>query len=129
MQIDNREYSEPELKSYIKGLLKRIADAENLNSELKKENESSQSTLGKSFDKVMKLKAECDEMESENERLKLMLKLAVNELEASMDRDEYDYCDTCKHKDEHPCHPSYNCYEWEYKEQALKLIGGESNEN
>lgn len=46
-----------------------------------------------------------------------------------MDRDEYDCCDTCKHKDEQPCHPSYNCYEWEYKEQALKLIGGESNEN
>lgn len=37
MLIDNREYSEPELKSYIKGLLKRIADAENLNDELKKE--------------------------------------------------------------------------------------------
>ena len=65
----------------------------------------------------------------ENEKLKEMLKLAVSELEASMDRDEYDCCDTCKHKDEHPCHPSYNCYEWEYKEQALKLIGGESNEN
>lgn len=99
MLIDNREYSEPELKSYIKGLLKRIADAENLNGELKKE----------------------------NEKLKSMLKLAVNELEASMDRDEYDCCDTCKHKDEQPCHPSYNCYEWEYKEQALKLIGGDDN--
>lgn len=38
MLIDNREYSEPELKSYIKGLQKRIADAENLNGELKKKN-------------------------------------------------------------------------------------------
>lgn len=37
MRIDNREYSEPELKSYIMGLQKRIADAENLNGELKKE--------------------------------------------------------------------------------------------
>lgn len=128
MLIDNREYSEPELKSYIMGLQKRIENAENLNGELKKKNESSQCTLGKSFDKVMKLKAERDEMESENERLKAMLKLAVSELEASMDRDEYDCCDTCKHKDEQPCHPSYNCYEWEYKEQALKLIGGDVNE-
>lgn len=37
MWIDNREYSDPELKSYIMGLQKRIADAENLNGELKKE--------------------------------------------------------------------------------------------
>lgn len=37
MLIGNREYSDPELKSYIMGLQKRIEDAENLNSELKKE--------------------------------------------------------------------------------------------
>lgn len=73
------------------------------------------------------VKSKIHKLEKENSELKEMLKLAVSELEATMYRDEYDCCDTCKHKDEQPCHPSYNCYEWEYKEQALKLIGGVVN--
>lgn len=90
MKIDdsNREYSESEVRSFIKGLNARIANAEGVIDELKKENaelkkttEFLRSMLGKSNDKVIKLKAERDEMESENERLKLMLKTVADDIE------------------------------------------------
>lgn len=51
------------------------------NAELKKTTEFLRNTLGKSNDKVIKLKAERDEKESENERLKEMLRTVADDIE------------------------------------------------
>ena len=114
MLIDNREYSEPELKSYIKGLQKRIADAENLNSELKKEN------------------AELLKLLEKHELVKSLLEIAVFDMKKVSD-DNCCYC--CKHnngltefgQDCQRFKKESNCYKWEHEEQALKLIRGEDN--
>lgn len=91
------------------------------NAELKKTTEFLRSMLGKSNDKVIKLKAERDEMESENERLKLMLKQAIKDFEKT---DCGAGCGVCvKGQDAKWC---YNTgFEWKCAKQALKLIGGD----
>lgn len=93
------------------------------NAELKKTTEFLRSMLGKSNDKVIKLKAERDEMESENERLKLMLKQAIKDFESlrqkfsCVENEKFD-CDTCEYGRSEHYHQA-----WRYKGQALKLIG------
>lgn len=111
MLIDKREYSESELKSYIKGLLKRIEDAENLNSELKKEN------------------AELLKLLEQHELAKSLLEIAVYDMKKVSDDD---CCYGCKHNNGltdfgHDCKRETNCYKWEHEEQALKLIRGDDN--
>lgn len=99
MKIDdsNREYSESEVRSYIKGLNARIANAEGVIDELKKE----------------------------NAELKAMLKLAIDDIKPLLEN--YTWlaeCEMCA-KDKKSCKGCYEPT-WRYAEQALKLIGEEN---
>lgn len=133
MKIDdsNREYSESEVRSYIKGLNARIANAETIHAEaqriaegvideLKKEN----AELHEANEEFAEAYEDLKPLKKENKELKEMLKTALTAIN-SLCYCGSDNCNYCKYDyDVNGCNNS-NGFKWVHGDEAKKLIGDE----
>ena len=105
MYINNRWYTETEVKAYVDKLIDE-------NAALKEEN----SVILHETDRLIKEKGKLIE---KNEKLKKLLKAAVEDINYYVDCYEA-HCDECCCDHDNHCH-------WKHADEALKLIGGNDN--
>lgn len=74
---------------------------------------------------VASLEKRLEALEEENNRLKGLLKSAISDFERVTKMYLGIQCDSCHHN--FMRNYDFDCCEWQYKDEALKLIGGAEN--